>query len=438
MAKIALYGGVREVGGNKVLLEDHNSRVILDFGVSYAQRDRFFSDPFLSPKTKEVLVKLGVARPIDGVYWFQELQKDTAVFISHAHRDHSGHISLLNRQIPVFCGKTTEIILDGFKEISRDTPEFDLSGLEFKNFKSWDLVKFGDISIKPIHVDHSVPGSYAFLVELDGKTLAYTGDFRMHGEMQSLTQDFADALLESRPDVLVIEHTNILDGEVSSEAEVEQKVQSVVDKAGGLVISDFSVVDIDRYKTFSRVAERVGRNLVVTPRRAFMLKMMEEDPRIAMPKLEDTYVLRSERKQTRAWEELVYGIFKNVTIEELSSSQRSTILLIPPTDIESLLRIDPAPGSIYICSSSEPYDEEMEMDFERLMNWLDFLGIPFYRIHASGHVMPLQIRQLIEATSPKMLIPIHGKHPDLFAKYVRDLCENVRIPDVGESIEFNT
>lgn len=434
MSKITLYGGVREVGGNKVLLESGSSRIVLDFGISYAQRDRFFSDPFLSPRTRDVLVRLGVAQAMDGVYWFQELRGDTAAFISHAHRDHSGHISLLNRRIPVFCGRTTEIILNCLREVLKGTPESDLSGLEFRTFKSHDVIKVGDVEVRPIHVDHSVPGSYAFLADADGTTLAYSGDFRMHGEMPSLTWDFMRALSEKKPDILIVEHTNILDGEVLSEADVERKLNDVVEKAGCLVVADFSIVDVDRYRTFSRVAERAGRELVVTPKRGFVLKRMEEDRRLSIPELKKVHVLRSERKRVRAWEEFTYDNFKCITVEELKALQHKYIVLVPPTEMETILKIGPGPGSIYVYSSSEPYNEEMEIDFERLMNWLDFLGISFYQIHASGHVMPLQLRQLIEAASPKMVIPIHGNHPELFAKFVRDLCNNIHIPTLGVPI----
>jgi mRNA degradation ribonuclease J1/J2 len=36
--------------------------------------------------------------------------------------------------------------------------------------------------VTPIRVDHSIPGACGFLVETsDGKQVALTGDFRMHG-----------------------------------------------------------------------------------------------------------------------------------------------------------------------------------------------------------------------------------------------------------------
>ena len=36
MTKLTFYGGVNEIGGNKILLEDKKTRVLFDFGQSFA------------------------------------------------------------------------------------------------------------------------------------------------------------------------------------------------------------------------------------------------------------------------------------------------------------------------------------------------------------------------------------------------------------------
>jgi ribonuclease J len=39
---IAFYGGVNEKGGNKILLQDKDTRVFLDFGKGFSRRAKFF------------------------------------------------------------------------------------------------------------------------------------------------------------------------------------------------------------------------------------------------------------------------------------------------------------------------------------------------------------------------------------------------------------
>ena len=49
MVELTFYGGVGEIGGNKILLEDLDTRVLLDFGMSFKQSGKYFSE-FLQPR----------------------------------------------------------------------------------------------------------------------------------------------------------------------------------------------------------------------------------------------------------------------------------------------------------------------------------------------------------------------------------------------------
>jgi predicted metal-dependent RNase len=58
VGRVSVLGGVGEIGGNKILVEDKDTRVLLDFGMSITQRARFFSDPYVSPRRPESLLSL--------------------------------------------------------------------------------------------------------------------------------------------------------------------------------------------------------------------------------------------------------------------------------------------------------------------------------------------------------------------------------------------
>jgi len=49
MTKLTFYGGVNEIGGNKILLEDNGTKLFFDFGMSFGQAGKFFSE-FLQPR----------------------------------------------------------------------------------------------------------------------------------------------------------------------------------------------------------------------------------------------------------------------------------------------------------------------------------------------------------------------------------------------------
>ncbi len=49
MTSLTPYGGVNEIGGNKILVEDRSTRVFLDFGMSFSLANQFF-DEFMQPR----------------------------------------------------------------------------------------------------------------------------------------------------------------------------------------------------------------------------------------------------------------------------------------------------------------------------------------------------------------------------------------------------
>ena len=86
---LTFYGGVDEIGGNKILLQDRDTRVFFDFGMSFSQKKLFYSPPFLSPRSEKSLQELGILPKIEGLYKFDDSPPQAdAVFISHGHLDH--------------------------------------------------------------------------------------------------------------------------------------------------------------------------------------------------------------------------------------------------------------------------------------------------------------------------------------------------------------
>lgn len=71
---ITFYGGVNEIGGNKILIKDRDTRAFFDFGSSFSARRLFYSPPFLSPRSSRSLQELGILPRLEGVYKFDEKQ----------------------------------------------------------------------------------------------------------------------------------------------------------------------------------------------------------------------------------------------------------------------------------------------------------------------------------------------------------------------------
>jgi len=44
LTSLTFFGGVNEIGGNKILLEDKDTKVFLDFGLSFGVRGTYFDE----------------------------------------------------------------------------------------------------------------------------------------------------------------------------------------------------------------------------------------------------------------------------------------------------------------------------------------------------------------------------------------------------------
>ena len=289
---LTFYGGVDEIGGNKILLQDRDTKVFFDFGMSFAMKKKFYSPPFLSPKSEKSLQELGILPKISGVYKFDRSPPEVdAVFLSHGHLDHSAYLSFIKREIPVYCGETTQIILQALSDVRRADLEFRVSDIKFKMFRTGEKIRVGNLEIEPFHVDHSVPGAYGFVIHTSNGAVVYTGDFRDHGAKPEMTRDFVENARKAEPVAVVTEAT------VSSEAEVEGKLDRVVAGADGIVLAEFAYSDVDRLNSFFHTAKKNKRCLAISLKQAYLLDALRKDKGLTVPSLDDDGILIFESRR---------------------------------------------------------------------------------------------------------------------------------------------
>lgn len=421
-----------EIGGNCILVEDRGTRVVLDFGVPFSSRSRYYSPPYLSPRSINALLKLGILPKISGAYDSDKNEKPLdAVVISHAHMDHVGYIGFLRNDIPIFCGEAAAKILNYLSEVKQPTVEFNIEGKKINTFRTGQKIKVGSVTIEPIHVDHSIPGAYGILLHTSEGSVAYTGDLRRHGPLWRMTDGFIEKAARCKPVALICEATNMIGATVSSEEEVSNKLNKLVAESTGLVIADFSKTDVDRLRSFYAVAESSGRTLAVTSRQARLLWHLQSDPKINLPSLGRLVVYRKQKKRYERWEQEVLNSMNVVDADSVAKKQSELILVSSYYDLEEFIEVEPKSGSCFILSASEPFNEEMDLDFERLSNWLNHFGLPEYHIHVSGHIMPTQLRYLVQRVGCDKVYPIHTEYSNLFSKYVSDICKQITQPAKG-------
>lgn len=448
MVTITFHGGVNEIGGNKILINDETS-VFLDFGKSFSKEKQFFEEPFIKARDESHLLELGILPCIKGLYEKEDETCDLGgVFISHPHTDHYDSIRFLKDCFPIHCGETAKNIILAREFSGQSIGEgYNLAKLTktngqeiFKNFKPFrtgNVVKdYSPIEIIPIHVDHSVPGAYGFIVKTSGGTIVYSGDMRMHGTKKSMSWDFIEKAKEAQPDVLIIEGTHIDSSKIESEDEVRVKVEQIVSQTTGLAMAGFAGADVDRLRTFYDIARSQGKRLAVSMKQAFLVHMLKDDPGLDLFKLNDPniFIYQKNKKQTREYEKIIEANYSGniIDAQEVNRLQNEIIMVASLFDMTEMTEIKPKSGSTYILSSSEPFEEEMEFSHDRLLNWLAHYGVPLYQAHASGHATPHELKRAIKEINPKKVYPVHTNRPELFKKFMSDIGIEIKLPVEGE------
>jgi ribonuclease J len=435
---LTFYGGVNEIGGNKILLKDRDTKIFFDFGMSFTAKNQFYSPPFLSPKSEKSLQELGILPHIEGVYKFDDSTADVdGFFLSHGHLDHSAYLSFIKREIPVFCGETTRTILQTLSSIRRADLEFNVKDIDFKVFRTGTKIKVGGIEVEPLHVDHSIPGAYGFLIHTSNGTVVYTGDYRDHGAKPEMTYQFVEKASETEPVAVVTEATNMTGATVSNEGEVEGKLNKIASQVEGIMLAEYGYSDIDRLNTFYRIAKKNERCLAVSLKQALLLEALASDKHLKVPTISDEGILifRRSKKRYEKWEtELIdrfEGDGKMFDVFEVSKQQCKVVLAVSFYDFEELISLQPSSGSCYVLSSSEPFNEEMELDYDRLVNWLSHYGLPQYHVHVSGHMMPLQLKAALNKIGAKRIFPVHTENATLFKKFFGNKVSQVQLVEKG-------
>ncbi|MGI0154867.1 MAG: MBL fold metallo-hydrolase, partial [Thermoplasmata archaeon] len=281
--RITFLGGVREIGGNKVLIEDGPDRILFDFGPSFSPRMEQFYVDYLQPRSAspvQDLLEFDLLPRIEGLYSREALaDADLAyrapevhgLFVSHAHADHAGYLKLVDPAVPVYVGAGTRRLLDA---IETSSPSMRYGEHDWRVFADRSSVRVGGIEVVPYPVDHSIPFAYGFLVRTSAGTLVYTGDFREHGPRAADTRAFLEAAAAEVPAALVIEGTRAGPDPRRNltEAGVREGVDRVLETTPSLALACTYPRDVDRLQTLYDAARAADRELLVSARTAYLLR----------------------------------------------------------------------------------------------------------------------------------------------------------------------
>jgi len=439
MARVTCYDGVGCIGGNKILLEDGETKLWLDFGMDFGRMGRFYEE-YLKPKSstgiyelvqmrllppildlyRDELICSNVADPWDGMET-QTVGRINGIVLSHAHLDHVGLLPYIRSDIPIYCSAMTFAITKAIQDtgtgassqycyikqpkeskpgglitfsgatgaqrrpfvFSRGCPsqfsEFEVSA-SGRALKQTQGLSCGGLKVRSFPVDHSLYGACAWAVETSVGSVVYTGDLRCHGGQADLTWKFAEEVAKLKPRALIIEGTRIDKDDTCTEGQVHERALEEVGKAKGLVVADFGPRNIERLATFLEIGRQTGRRLVLLRKDAYLLDQMAmADDDGEVPSLQDEYISIYEEyaSSSYSWKTAIDEKYRGKLLKPrtVAGSQGDFICCFSFWDVNELAYIKPVAGSIWIYSSCEPFNEEMRIDVGRLREWLCEYGV---------------------------------------------------------------
>ena len=471
MTSLTFYGGINQIGGNKILLEDDDTKIFLDFGMNFEEHQKYFTE-YMPPRKCNCIndfIYLKLLPNLNGLYrrdYCKHMGLDCkeenfidGVLISHAHIDHVGYVHFLRKDIPIYVSNETKAIMElfsrigvaGFEEFTGFKPTFQYiskktgdglkrrdarDGIEkrdVRTFKFGNKFQIGSLEIIPFRVDHSLPGATAYIIFTSKGPLVYTGDLRFHGRQKQLSYKFVEKASDEKPKILISEGTRIREKEAKTEEYVQKESTKHIGKKKGLIIANFPIRDTERLLTFYNTALSNNRKLIIEYRQALLLDLLRKEGITSLPSSDDKnlriffpkkswgligrneYTEEQIKQDYSTWEKNYLDANNTIVAEEIKSNQQKYIMFMNYFQLNNLMDIIPNKDSLHIRSICEPFSEEMELDQKRIDNWLKIFGLyPELKIHSSGHANGPALFEMIKEINPKKLYPIHTKNPDYF------------------------
>jgi ribonuclease J len=417
--RVAVIGGLEEVGRNCTFVEYGDDIIIIDMGLQFPEEDM-----------------PGIDYIIPNMSYLKGKEKNIrGVIITHGHYDHIGGIPHLIPTLgypPIYGLPITNAIIKKRQEDYKDVKPLNINNVGLN-----DKLFLGKLTVEFFHLNHNIPDSIGVIIHSPEGTIIHTGDWKFDyqptGELPADLQRIAKIGSEGVL-ALLSDSTNASQpGHQISESEIGVNLSDILAKTPGrIIIGTFSSL-LSRIKQTIEMCEKLGKVVALG---GFSM-----------------------RTNVEIAKELGYMQFNPKTIIDLKNINKypddKIVIICTGAQGEknaSLMRIANGEhrdvtlkkGDTVIFSSSVIPGNERTV--QRLMDTLvrkgaEIIHYQMMDVHAGGHAKAEDVKLMIRLLNPKYFVPIHGNH--YLLHYNAKVAEAVNIPperifvaDNGQVMEF--
>ncbi len=358
----------------------------------------------------------GIELLIADVSFIAQRKKDLlGIIITHAHEDHCGAVPYLWKELqcPIY---TTKFTANFLKEKLK---EFRLEGMV--SVKEVDIngsINLSPFTVEFINVTHSIPEAHSILVSTDVGSALHTGDWKFDQKpIVGLTSNISRLKeIGDKGNLLaaICDSTNVLGKHnPESESEIYNNIYNIIRRSKKLVAVSLFASNVARIETIGQVAKVLGRKVVLLGRSLWRIVRVAQNSgyltdSVEFCEVKDVADLPREKLLlicTGCQGEPMAAISKlaNKSHHAFKMQQGDTVIfsskIIPGNETRAHVIFN-----AFIEMGVEIVTEKTEC------------------VHASGHPVKAELREMYSLIKPKMSIPVHGEyiHTHAHVKFAKE------------------
>ena len=339
-----------------------------------------------------------------------------AIFITHYHGDHIGLYNKVLPDIPIYIGEVSKGIYNIVQTRLSKANLVEKEDLEriskFKTFNIKDKIQIDDIKITPIAVDHSAFDSYMFLIEADSKKVLHTGDFRTHGQRGKAVLEAIKKYV-GKVDCLICEGTTLTrdNSKILTEFELQKDAEKIF-KENKYNFVLCSSTNIDRIAAIHKATLKNHKMFICDDYQCDLLEYINTISRSNLYKFNDADNIKNTK---------VYRYAPNM----LEKMREYGFVMLVRANAKFAKFLKMFENYAFIYSEWQGYLTGTNEDYKRIQ---DFVPKDNIYLHTSGHATPEAIKEVINITNPKYVIPIHTEDKEK----IKELTDKAIILEDGE------